>query len=62
MWQLASTKEGVNTTQVLDVFAKDCEPFTIQLTNTNRVDTFHIPKQKHTRCTETLSATKGTYI
>ncbi len=28
----------------------------------NRVDILHIPKQKRTRCIETLSATKGRYI
>jgi hypothetical protein len=62
VWWSASTGEGANITQVLDVFVEDCEPFTIQLTNTNRVDTLHIPKQKCTKCTETLSATEGIYI
>jgi hypothetical protein len=43
MRQYTSTIEGANTTQVLDVLAEDCEPFTIQLTDTNRVDTLHRP-------------------
>jgi hypothetical protein len=28
--RLVSTEEGAHTTQVLDVFAEDCEPFAIQ--------------------------------
>jgi hypothetical protein len=30
MWWLISTNEGAITTQVLNVFAENCEPFIIQ--------------------------------
>jgi hypothetical protein len=40
MWWSVSTNEGANTTQVLNVFAEDCEPFTIQFTDTIELTLF----------------------
>jgi hypothetical protein len=40
IWRLVNTKEGVYTTQVLNVCAKNCEPFAIQLTDTIKLTLF----------------------
>ncbi len=45
MWRSASIQKGVDTTQVLDIFAKDCEPFATQLIDTIEL-TFFIYQNK----------------
>jgi hypothetical protein len=62
-WRSASTKEGAHTTpNTLDIFAEDCEPFTIQFTDTTEWTLFMYQNKNAQDTPKILSATEGTYI